>query len=95
VQKRVDNSLATDAMAKVVGEFAFGINPKARFVEEFLESEKIHGTIHIAFGDNRSFPSGRNNSANHMDFLMSKPTVKAYTKEDVTMDVLTDGVFRV
>jgi hypothetical protein len=30
-----------------------------------------------------------------MDFLMSKPTVKAYTKEDVTMDVLTDGVFRV
>jgi leucyl aminopeptidase (aminopeptidase T) len=95
VQKRVDDSLATDAMAKVVGEFAFGINPKARFVEEFLESEKIHGTIHIAFGDNRSFPSGRNNSANHMDFLMSKPTVKAYTKEDVTMDVLTDGVFRV
>jgi leucyl aminopeptidase (aminopeptidase T) len=95
VKIRVDESLATDDMAKVVGEFAFGINPKARFVEEFLETEKIHGAIHIAFGDNSDFPSGKNNSANHMDFLISKPTVKAHTKEDIVMDVLTDGIFQV
>jgi leucyl aminopeptidase (aminopeptidase T) len=95
IRKRVDDSLATDAMAKVVGEFAFGINPKARFVEEFLETEKIHGTIHIAFGDNSDFPMGKNNSANHMDFLISKPTVKAHTKEGIVVDVLTDGVFQV
>ena len=94
VKKRVDESLATDAMAKVVGEFAFGINPKARFVDEFLETEKIKGTIHIAFGDNLDYPSGKNNSANHMDFLISKPTVKAHAKNNIAVDVLKDGVFQ-
>jgi len=94
VKKRVDESLATDAMSKVVGEFAFGINPKARFVEEFLETEKIQGTVHIAFGDNLDFPSGKNNSANHMDFLINKSTVKAYNKNNVALNLLTNGVFQ-
>ena len=93
VKKRADDSLATDDMASVVGEFAFGINPKARLVEEFLETEKIKGTVHIAFGDNTDFPGGKNNSANHMDFLMNKPTVKAYTKDGKTMTMLKDGTF--
>lgn len=93
VKKRVDDSLAIDDMAKVVGEFAFGMNPKARFTEEFLEAEKIKGTVHIAFGDNTDFPSGQNNSANHMDFLMNKPTVKAYTKNKI-IDILRDGTFQ-
>lgn len=95
VKKRVDESLATDAMASVVGEFAFGINPKARVVEEFLETEKIKGTVHIAFGDNTDFPSGQNNSANHMDFLMDKPTVKAYIRDGKVVTVLENGVFRI
>jgi leucyl aminopeptidase (aminopeptidase T) len=95
VKKRVDESLATDAMAKVVGEFAFGINPKARFIEEFLETEKIEGTVHIAFGDNTDFPSGQNNSANHMDFLMNKPTVKATTNNKNTVTLLKDGIFQI
>jgi leucyl aminopeptidase (aminopeptidase T) len=94
VKKRVDESLATDPMAKVVGEFAFGINPKARFVDEFLETEKIKGTIHIAFGDNLDYPSGKNNSANHMDFLISKPTVNAYKKNHKAITLLKDGVFQ-
>ena len=94
VRKRVNDSLATDEMAKVVGEFAFGINPKARFVEEFLETEKIKGTIHIAFGENLDYPSGKNNSANHMDFLINKPTVKTHKKNNIVVDVLKDGVFQ-
>jgi leucyl aminopeptidase (aminopeptidase T) len=94
VRKRVCASLATDNMAKVVGEFAFGINPRARFVEEFLETEKIQGTIHIAFGDNLDFPSGKNNSSNHMDFLINKPTVRAYKNDFTIVDVLKDGVFQ-
>ncbi len=92
VKKRVDDSLATDEMAKVVGEFAFGINPKARFVEEFLETEKIKGTVHIAFGDNTDFPGGKNDSANHMDFLMNKPTVKIQSENNEVVTVL-DGEF--
>jgi len=93
VKKRVDQSLATDTMASVVGEFAFGINPKARLIEEFLETEKILGTVHIAFGDNTDYPGGQNDSANHMDFLMSKPTVKAKTRDGKTVTVVKDGAF--
>jgi leucyl aminopeptidase (aminopeptidase T) len=76
-----------------VGEFAFGINPKARFVEEFLEAEKLLGTIHIAFGNNSDFPGGNNPSKNHLDLLMSKPAVKVFNKDGSSMDVLVDGAF--
>lgn len=93
VKKRVENSLATDEMASIVGEFAFGINPKARLVEEFLETEKIKGTVHVAFGDNTDFPKGKNNSANHMDFLMNKPTVNAQTRKGKILNVLVNGLF--
>lgn len=94
VLKRVQNALHVDAVAKVVGEFAFGINPKARFTQEFLEAEKLHGTVHVAFGANTDMPGGENNSANHMDFLISKPTVTAITKKGISVKVLVDGVFQ-
>ena len=77
-----------------MGEFAFGINPKARFVEEFLEAEKILGTVHVAFGNNSDMPGGKNPSSNHMDFLISKPTVKIVNKDNSTSDVLVDGTFK-
>jgi len=91
---RVRDSLNTDEWSSVVGEFAFGINPKARFVEEFLEVEKILGTTHIAFGHNTDMPGGKNQSKNHMDFLLSKPTVKIFDKDGSSMDVLINGVFQ-
>jgi aminopeptidase len=94
VLRKVQNSLHIDAMAKIVGEFAFGINPKARFVNEFLETEKMLGTIHIAFGNNSDMPEGKNNSANHMDFMMSKPTVSGITREGLVVKLLVDGIFQ-
>ncbi len=94
VLKKVQNSLHIDDMAKVVGEFAFGINPKARFVEEFLETEKMEGTVHIAFGDNTDMPGGKNTSTNHMDFMMGKPTVNIITEVGSGVKVLVDGVFQ-
>ena len=94
ILKKVQNSLHIDDMAKVVGEFAFGINPKARFVEEFLETEKMEGTVHIAFGDNTDMPGGKNTSTNHMDFMMGKPTVNAITEVGSVVKVLVDGVFQ-
>ena len=94
ILKIVQNSLHTDAMAKVVGEFAFGINPKARFTQEFLEAEKILGTIHIAFGQNIDMPEGKNNSANHMDFLISKPTVNIITENGSVTSLLVNGAFQ-
>ncbi|MGD0978330.1 MAG: aminopeptidase [Candidatus Bathyarchaeia archaeon] len=94
VLRSVEESLKTDSRAKIVGEFAFGINPKARFVEEFLEAEKILGTIHVAFGNNSDMPGGRNPSSNHMDFLISKPTVKIVNSDNSAFDVLVNGAFK-
>jgi len=92
--RRVRDSLDTDEWSSIVGEFAFGINTKARFVEEFLEAEKMLGTVHIAFGNNSDMPEGKNQSKNHMDFLISKPTVKIFNEYGSSMDVLLNGVFQ-
>jgi len=87
--------LDIDEWAKVVGEFAFGINPKARFVDEFLESEKILGTTHFAFGSNTDMPGGKNLSSSHMDLLISKPTVQVTRKDEEALTVLADGKFQI
>ncbi|MCX8151175.1 MAG: aminopeptidase [Candidatus Bathyarchaeota archaeon] len=93
VLRRVEDALHVDEMAKVVGEFAFGINPKARFTEEFLEAEKMLGTVHVAFGDNVNMPGGENKSINHMDFLISKPTITVTYKNGASLKVMSDGLF--
>jgi hypothetical protein len=74
--KRIESALSVDEMARYVGEFAFGLNKKARLSANFLEAEKVGNTVHVAFGHNTDYPGGMNNSATHMDFLISKPTVE-------------------
>lgn len=91
ILKQVNTALATDEWANVVGEFAFGLNPKAKSLESFLEAEKISETAHLAFGNNTDMPGGKNFSRNHMDFLISKPTVRITKKDGETMTVLSDG----
>lgn len=93
VLAKVKQWLATDEWSNIVGEFAFGINPKARLINEFLEAEKIFGTTHLAFGHNLDFPNGRNASKNHVDFLISKPTVKITEKNEKTRTILEAGKF--
>ncbi|MEW5936927.1 MAG: aminopeptidase [Candidatus Thermoplasmatota archaeon] len=89
----IEKALNTDEWSRIIGEFAFGINPSARFSDEFLEAEKMIGTCHVAFGNNMDFPGGKNSSHNHMDFLLMKPTVKvSYRSGDVT-HILKDGNF--
>ncbi|MCW4022877.1 MAG: aminopeptidase [archaeon] len=92
---RIKQTFATDEWADVVGEFAFGINPKARFVDEFLEAEKMLGTVHVAFGANTDMPGGKNLSKNHMDLMISEPTVRVTKKNGKTVTVLQNGVFLV
>jgi len=94
VLRRVKDSLNTDENSSTVGEFAFGVNPKARFTREFLEAEKMLGTIHIAFGNNSDFPGGKNPSKNHLDLLVSKPSVRILDAGDSSTDVLVNGVFQ-
>ncbi|MDG6223752.1 MAG: aminopeptidase [Candidatus Bathyarchaeota archaeon] len=93
--RRIKQTFSTDQWANVVGEFAFGINPKAKFVNEFLEAEKMLGTIHVAFGANTDMPGGKNLSQNHMDLMVSEPTVTITKKNGKTVAVLQKGVFLV
>jgi aminopeptidase len=94
ILKMIRDSLQTDNSADNVGEFAFGINHRARFVQQFLETEKVFGTTHIAFGNNSDMPGGKNKSRNHMDFLITKPTVKIHEKDGSCFYALVDGVFQ-
>jgi leucyl aminopeptidase (aminopeptidase T) len=90
LQKWVESALSIDQMARHVGEFAFGLNGRARLSANFLEAEKYGGTIHIAFGNNEDYPGGMNNSATHMDFLVSRPTVEV-TGDHGTLIVMKEG----
>jgi leucyl aminopeptidase (aminopeptidase T) len=57
-----------------VAEFGIGTNDRARLSGVILEDEKVMGTIHIAFGDNKSM-GGRVRVASHLDGLVTRPTV--------------------
>ncbi len=76
LRRAVERVQATDAWASRIGEFAFGLNKMARLSPEFLETEKLDGTVHVAFGNNADYPGGRNTSRTHQDFLVSSPTVE-------------------
>ena len=61
--------------ASFVAEFAIGTNRKAKITGVILEDEKVLGTCHVAFGDNTSYPGGKNNSILHIDVIVLKPTI--------------------
>ena len=60
--------------ARNVAEFGIGTNDRAKLSGVILEDEKVMGTIHIAFGDNKSM-GGRVGVASHLDGLVTQPTV--------------------
>jgi aminopeptidase len=60
--------------ARNVAEFGIGTNDKAILTGQILEDEKVMGTIHIAFGDNKSM-GGSVRVASHLDGLIKNPTV--------------------
>jgi aminopeptidase len=58
-----------------IGELGIGLNPEVtNAVGYVLTDEKIVGTIHLAFGENRSY-GGKNESDIHWDVLVMAPTV--------------------
>lgn len=84
VKKRILIELDRDPGARYLGEFAIGINPKARLVDAFIEAEKVIGTIHVAFGGTYR------PSKTHLDLLIENPTVTTY-KEDGTPFIVIDN----
>jgi aminopeptidase len=60
--------------ARNLAEFGIGTNDKAKLTGVILEDEKVMGTIHVAFGDNKSM-GGTVRVASHLDGLVTSPTV--------------------
>jgi aminopeptidase len=60
--------------ARNVAEFGIGTNDRDILSGLILEDEKVMGTIHIAFGDNKSM-GGSVRVASHLDGLVREPTV--------------------
>jgi len=63
-------------------------------LQEFLEAEKILGTVHVAFGANTDMPGGKNPSKNHMDLFISDPTVTVTKENRETVTILKKGCFQ-
>lgn len=59
---------------RTVAEFGIGTNDRAILTGVILEDEKVMGTIHVAFGDNKSM-GGSVRVASHLDGLVRQPTV--------------------
>jgi aminopeptidase len=89
ILKRVKQELDRDEGARYLGEFAFGINPRARLVDEFVEAEKVLGTIHVAFG------GSYRPSKTHIDLLVESPTVTVTKADGTTITVMEDGKFKI
>lgn len=62
--------LDSDEGARVLGEFAFGLNRGVqRFSKNILFDEKIGGTVHLAVGSAFTETGGTNKSALHWDMI--------------------------
>jgi aminopeptidase len=62
--------LDTDEGARVLGEFAFGLNYEIdRYTRDILFDEKIGGTVHLALGSSFEECGGKNQSSLHWDII--------------------------
>ena len=73
-----------------IAELGVGTNPLAARPDNILESEKILGTVHIAFGDNSSF-GGKVKTPLHQDYVYFRPTVTLTNSKGVETVLLDDG----
>ncbi|HYA31803.1 MAG TPA: aminopeptidase [Thermodesulfovibrionales bacterium] len=73
-----------------IAELGIGTNEKAKRPDNILESEKILGTIHVAFGDNSSF-GGSVKTPFHQDFVFFKPTVVLINKDGTRTTLMKEG----
>ncbi len=66
--------LLGDGEGRTIAEFGIGTNKKARLTGNVLEDEKVYGTVHIAFGSNKSF-GGITEAGVHIDCVIKDPIV--------------------
>lgn len=77
-----------------LAELGVGTNPLATRPDNILESEKIMGTVHMAFGDNSSF-GGTVKTPFHQDYVYFRPTVTLTGAKGEEVVLLEDGRLRV
>lgn len=66
--------LLGEGNGRIIAEFGIGTNKKARLTGNVLEDEKVFGTVHIAFGSNKSF-GGQTEAGVHIDCVIKDPVV--------------------
>jgi leucyl aminopeptidase (aminopeptidase T) len=71
-----------------IAEFGIGTNTTAQLNDNLLEVEKVHGTCHIALGNNATF-GGEVDVPFHSDGVILKPTVKIDGKKIIENDTFT------
>ncbi|UCF30601.1 MAG: aminopeptidase [bacterium] len=72
----LEGLLAAHPENRNVAELGIGTNPRATRPDSILESEKILGTVHVAFGDNHNF-GGKVVAPFHLDFVVYGATLVA------------------
>ncbi|MBI2559371.1 aminopeptidase [Candidatus Woesearchaeota archaeon] len=68
--------LLKNELYRNVAELGIGTNYRAKITGNVLEDEKVAGTCHIAFGNNKHF-GGKVDVPFHVDFVIKKPTIYA------------------
>jgi leucyl aminopeptidase (aminopeptidase T) len=75
-----------------VAELGVGTNPGAKRPDNILESEKILGTVHVAFGDNLGF-GGTVSTPFHQDYVVFKASLTAQLPGGREKAILRDGAW--
>ena len=68
--------LLKNKLYKNVAELGIGTNYKAKITGNVLEDEKVAGTCHVAFGNNKHF-GGKVDVPFHVDVVIKNPTIYA------------------
>jgi len=67
----IDKKKYKPVRTRHVGELGIGYNPKIKkAIGYILTDEKVHGTVHVAFGSNNTY-GGESESTMHWDFVSS------------------------
>ncbi len=85
----LEESLAAHPGNTNVAELGIGTNPAATRPDNVLESEKILGSIHVAFGDNHTF-GGTVVAPFHQDFVVFQATLVAVWERGGGRRILLD-----
>ncbi len=84
--------LRESALNANVAELGVGTNAGAKRPDNILESEKILGTIHVAFGDNHGF-GGKVSTPFHQDYVVFGASLAAEIPGGRTKEILRAGAW--